>query len=108
MVEIEKKGRIKNKKERFLQKKKWLCSCDNSYLIKNIIDIIGIVSGVSNFLLLRHRFRFSIDLILVRELTLYTLSRSTPYIVIPVFGLTCWKFTKDEAREKRKPESGLF
>ena len=50
--------------------------------------------------LLRHRFRFSIDLILVRELTLYTLSRSTPYIVIPVFGLTCWKFTKDGAREK--------
>ena len=51
-------------------------------------------------LLLRHRFRFSIDLILVRELTLYTLSRSTPYIVIPVFGLTCWKFTKDGAREE--------
>ena len=51
-------------------------------------------------LLLRHRFRFSIDLILVRELTLYTLLRSTPYIVIPVFGLTRWKFTKDGAREK--------
>ena len=50
--------------------------------------------------LLRHRFRFSIDLILVRDLTLYTLSRSTPYIVIPVFGLTCWKFTKDGAREE--------
>ena len=45
---------------------------------------------------LRHRFRFSIDLILV---TLYTLSRSTPYIA--VFGLTYWKFTKDGAREKR-------
>ena len=40
------------------------------------------------FTLLRRRFRFSIDLIFVRELTLYTLSRSTPYIVILIFGLT--------------------
>ena len=32
--------------------------------------------------MLLQRFRFSIDLILVRELTLYTFSRSTPYIVI--------------------------
>ena len=52
------------------------------------------------FYVLRHRLRFSIDLILVRELTLYTLSRSTPYIVIPVFDLTYWKFTKDGAREE--------
>ena len=49
--------------------------------------------------MLRQRFRFSIDLILVRELTLYTLLRSTPYIVIPVVGLSCWKFTKDGARD---------
>ena len=49
---------------------------------------------------LRQQFRFSIDLILVRDLTLDTLSRSTPYIVIPVFGLTRKKITKDGAREK--------
>ena len=53
-----------------------------------------------SMVMLRHRFRFPIDLILVRELTLYTLSRSTPYIVILVFGVTRRKFTKDEAREK--------
>ena len=50
--------------------------------------------------LLRQQFRFSIDLILVRDLTPYTLSRSTPYIVIPVFALTRNKITKDGAREK--------
>ena len=50
--------------------------------------------------LLRQRFQFSIDLILVRELTLYALSRSTLYIVILVFSLTRRKFTNDEAREK--------
>ena len=49
---------------------------------------------------LRHRFRFSIDLVLVRDLTFYTLSGSTPYIVIPVFGLTRRTITKDGAREK--------
>ena len=65
--------------------------------------------------MLRHRFRFSIELILVRELTLYTVSRSTPYIVIPVFGLTRRKFTKDEVEIKKlfapiqlESESGLF
>ena len=33
------------------------------------------------------RFRFSISPIQVRELTLYTLLRLTPHIVIPVLGL---------------------
>ena len=50
--------------------------------------------------MLRQQFRFSIDLILVRDWNLYTLSRSTPYIEIPVFGLTRKKITKDGAREK--------
>ena len=46
--------------------------------------------------LLRHRFRFLIDLILVREVTLYALSRSTPYIVISVFGIFPFeKITKE-------------
>ena len=34
------------------------------------------------------RFRFSITLVLVRELTLYTLLRLTPYIVISVLDLS--------------------
>ena len=34
------------------------------------------------------RFRFAINLVQVRELTLYTLLRLTPYIVIPVLGLS--------------------
>ena len=36
------------------------------------------------------RFRFSISPVQVRELTLYTLLRPTPYIVIPVLGLSLW------------------
>ena len=59
------------------------------------------VEWVDSFMtLLCHRFRFSIDLILVRELTLYTLLRPTPYIVILIFRLTCRKFAKDGARGK--------
>ena len=33
------------------------------------------------------RFRFSISPVQIRELTLYTLLRPTPHIVIPVLGL---------------------
>ena len=53
-----------------------------------------------DLLLLRQQFRFSIDLILVRELPFYTFSRSTPYIQILVLGLSWRKFTKYRAREK--------
>ena len=59
-------------------------------------------------IVLRQQFRFSIDLILVRDWTLYTLSRSTPYIEIPVFGLTRKKITKDGAREKEVIASANF
>ena len=46
------------------------------------------------------RFRFSISPVQVRQLTLYTLLRPAPYIVIPVFDLSLWTITKDGARER--------
>ena len=46
------------------------------------------------------RFRFSIRPVQVRELTLYTLLRLTPYIVILVLGLSLWIITKGGARDR--------
>ena len=54
------------------------------------------------------RFRFSISPVQVRELTLYTLLRPTPYMVIPVLGLSLWRITKDGAREREIICFGMF
>ena len=46
------------------------------------------------------RFRFSISLVSVRELTLNTLLKLTPCIIIPILGLFFGTVTKDGARER--------
>ena len=54
------------------------------------------------------RFRFSISPVQVRELTLYTLLRPTPHIVIPVSSLSLWTITKDGTREREFICFGMF